>query len=193
MGDTYAIMALHRKRAHLAGEIEAAERTIVGLRKTLATLDATIRLFEPTSNPELIPAIRPTRRGLFFRHGEQMRLCVSALREAQGPLSARQVAVYAMQAKGLPLDNGPILASITVQLRVALHRLKAKGIVQEIISRPETWWELDGAGPEGRHATRSGAAEADPDADGADAGQVGQARDRGQGRAREGDADGSFD
>ncbi len=142
MGNIYAIMALRRKRAYLAGEIERVERGLADQRKTLATLDATIRLFEPASNPELISAIRPMRRGLFFRHGEQTRLCIAALREASKPLSARSVAAYAMEAKGLPLDNAPILASITVQVRVALHRLETKGIARRIISKPDAWWEL---------------------------------------------------
>jgi len=142
MRDTYAIMALRRKRAYLAGEIAQAERQLADKRKALATLDATIQLFEPTSNPELIPAIRPTRRGLFFRKGEQMRLCVAALRQAGCPLSARQVAERAMGAKGLPVDNAPILGTITVQVRVALGRLERKGTVRKIISRPDAWWEL---------------------------------------------------
>jgi hypothetical protein len=47
-----------------------------------APLDATIQLFAPATNRELIPAIRPIQRGLFFRQGEQMRLCLSTLREA---------------------------------------------------------------------------------------------------------------
>jgi hypothetical protein len=106
MPDTLAILALRRKRAHLAGEIEAAERRIAPLRATLAQLDAVIRLFDATGNPELIPAIRPVRRGLFFRHGEQMRLCLEALREAGEPLrGAQSVAEYAMLAKGLPVDD----------------------------------------------------------------------------------------
>lgn len=135
-------MALRRKRAYLAGEIARAEQVLAKQREALAALDATIQLFAPTTNPDLIPAIRPTRRGLFFRHGEQTRFCVSALREAERPLSARQVAVYAMQAKGLPTDNAPILASITVQVRVALGRLEGKGMIRKIISRPDAWWEL---------------------------------------------------
>jgi len=36
------------------------------LRASLAHLDAVLRLFDATSNPELIPAIRPTTRGTFF-------------------------------------------------------------------------------------------------------------------------------
>jgi hypothetical protein len=79
---------------------------------------------------------------LFFRHGEQMRLCLAALREAGGPISARQVAEYAMRAKGLPTDNAPILASIAVQMRVALGRLEDKGMVVKIMSAPDAWWAL---------------------------------------------------
>ncbi len=142
MGDAYAILALRRKRAYLAGEIAQAELQLADKRKILGTLDATIQLFEPTANPELIPAIRPTKRGLFFRHGEQMRLCVAALREAGGPVSARQVAEQVMVAKGLPTGNAPILASITVQVRVALGRLEAKGMAVKIIREPDAWWGL---------------------------------------------------
>src|SRR5271168_4273081 len=102
MRDTYAIFALRRKRAYLAAEIAQAERQLADKYRALKNLDATIQLFEPTTTPESIQAIRPTRRGLFFRQGEQMRLCRDALREAGGLPSARQVAEYAMRAKGLP-------------------------------------------------------------------------------------------
>jgi hypothetical protein len=142
MRDTYAIIALRRERADLAGEIAQAERQLADKYKTLATLDATIQLFAPTTNPELIPAIRPHRRGLFFRQGEQMRLCLDALREAGGPMSARQVAEHAMRAKGLPAGNAAIVGSVAVQVRVALGRLEARGLVVKIISAPDAWWGL---------------------------------------------------
>jgi hypothetical protein len=123
----------------LAGELTQAERQLADKRKVLATLDATIHLFAPATNPELIPAVRPTRRGLFFRLGEQMRLCLDALREAGGPMSARQVAEHTMLAKGLPVGNAPILASIAVQVRVALGRLEDEGMTVPFISEPDAW------------------------------------------------------
>ena len=43
MRDTYAILALRRKRAYLAGEIAKAERVIAKQRETLASLDTTWR------------------------------------------------------------------------------------------------------------------------------------------------------
>jgi hypothetical protein len=144
MPDTFAIIALRRKRARLAGEIEAAERRIVPLRATLAQLDAVIRLFEPTSNPELIPSIRPSRRNLFFRHGEQMRLCLDALREKRGPMQARSVAEYAMLMKGLPVDDKELRTTIIEQVRWGLSRLERRGLVRRVILAPEVWWELAG-------------------------------------------------
>jgi hypothetical protein len=142
MPDTFAILALRRKRAHLAGEIEAAERRIAPLRIALAHLDAVLRLFDAASNPELIPSIRPARRGLFFRHGEQMRLCLEALREAGGPMRARPVAEYAMLAKGLPVDDVEVRTVIIEHVRMALIRLERRGVVRKVIVAPEVWWEL---------------------------------------------------
>ena len=140
--DTFVIMGLHRKRARLAGEIEAAEGSLAKQREALAQVDAVIRLFDARSNPELIPAIRPTPRCLFFRHGEQMRLCVSALREAGRPLRAAAVARYAMLAKGLPVDDWRVDQEVADRIRIALGRLAKRGVVRRIVVAPETWWEL---------------------------------------------------
>jgi hypothetical protein len=144
MADTIAILALRRKRAHLAGEIQAAQNALARKRDTLATLDAVIRLFEPTSNPDLIPAIRPVgRRCLYFRNGEQTRLALLALREAGKPIAFRAVAEYALTAKGL--DPEPrVKAKIIEQIRHTLARLERKGMVRKLVDWPETWWELVG-------------------------------------------------
>ena len=142
MADTFVISGLHRKRAHLAGEIEAAQRILARQRETLATLDAVIRLFEPAGNPELIPAIRPSsRRNFYFRRGEQPRLCLSALREAGKPVSTRYVAEYVMQAKGLDVEPR-VETKIIENLRVVLARLAAKGITRKVVIWPDAWWEL---------------------------------------------------
>ena len=140
--DTFVIMGLHRKRSRLAGEIEAVERRLAVQREALAQVDAVIRLFEPTNNPELIPAIRPTPRCLFFRHGEQMRLCLAALREAQKPMTVRQIAEYAMLTKGLPVEHGAARTMIAGHTRTTLYRLAKAGTVRKIIDWPDTWWEL---------------------------------------------------
>ncbi|HVC61916.1 MAG TPA: hypothetical protein VND19_16340 [Acetobacteraceae bacterium] len=144
MPDSFAILALRRKRAHLAGQIDQAERRIDPLRAALAHLDAVLRLFDATSNPELIPTIRPTTRGTFFRHGEQMRLCLEALREAGKPMRVRSVTEYAMLAKGLPVDDARVREGIADQVRIALGRMEKRGLVRRVVREPEGWWEVVG-------------------------------------------------
>ena len=139
MRNTYAILALRRKRAHLAGEIEAAERAIARQRASLANLDAALLLFDAERDPTLIPSVRPIRIRLYFRHGEQIRLCLEAVREADAPLETRQVAAFAMRAKGLDTGDLELLAAIVVQVRVALHRLAAKGLIFRIGGKHCVW------------------------------------------------------
>jgi hypothetical protein len=143
MADTFVISGLRRKRARMAGAIEAAERDLGQRREELASLDAVIRLFSPQSDPELIPAIKPcSHRGLFFKHGEQLRLCFAALREADKPVSTRQVADWVLAAKRLDGTEGRVRAAITTQVRQSLIRMERRGTVRKIVAGPEAWWEL---------------------------------------------------
>jgi hypothetical protein len=142
MGDSYAIHALRRKRARLAGEILEAQKSLAKKRGTLTTLDAAIRLFEPTLNPTTITPIRPSRPCcVYFRHGEQMALALSALREAGKPITCNEVAEYAIGAKGLNPDHR-VRAQIVENIRAALARLAVKGLTRKIVKWPDTWWEL---------------------------------------------------
>ena len=125
------------------GEIEKAERALAAQRGDLANVDAVIRLFEPRSNPELIPSIRPvSRRNLFFRHGEQMRLACDVLRATEKPMRCRAIAEGVMMRKGLPMEDPTLIQTISLQVRVALFRLEARGLVRRIVKAPEAWWEL---------------------------------------------------
>jgi hypothetical protein len=127
MGNSYAVSALRRKRAHIAGEIEAAERALARQRAALANLDAALLLFDTERDPTLIGAVRPTKRGSYFRHSEQMRLCLAALREAPGPLSNREITAHGMRAKGLDPADEPLRVRISDQTRQLLKRLIKKG------------------------------------------------------------------
>ncbi len=69
-GTTFAISDLRQTRAGIAGEIAQANKALANLRRTLDTIDATLNLFGPATDPELIPPVRPLRRGLFFRRRE---------------------------------------------------------------------------------------------------------------------------
>lgn len=142
MPDTFATSALRRKRAHIAGEIAQLEKALAKLRRARDTIDATLNLFTPATNPDLIPPIRPYTSNLFFRNGEQMRLCLDALREACKPVRTLGVTAYVMEAKGLPSEDGKLRTAILDQVRKALYRMEKRGLVRRMMTAPETWWEL---------------------------------------------------
>jgi predicted nuclease with RNAse H fold len=123
MENIQAIFALRRRRAHLAGEISEAERRLVVTRAALTNIDATLLLFDTSSDPTLIPSIRAVRRGTFFRHGQQIRLCLSALRDATDALSVREVTEYVATAKGVDSADAPLRLTLERQVRDALARL----------------------------------------------------------------------
>ena len=70
MGDTFTISGLRRKRARVAGEIIQAQEIVARRTKELLAIDAVIRLFTPDCDPDMIPPIRPSTRGLFFQYRE---------------------------------------------------------------------------------------------------------------------------
>jgi hypothetical protein len=137
----YAIAALRHMRA-LAGEIEAVERAIAKQRETLATLDATLRLFHPDADPNHVTSIRPISRCSLFRQGEQRRLCREALRDAGAPLPTRLVAEYLMRAKGMDVADKKLRREMLENTRLVVARMEARGIARKITVEPEAWWEL---------------------------------------------------
>ena len=80
-------------------------------------------------------------RCLYFRHGEQKRLILTALREAGKPVSCRYVVEYALVAKGLDLPPRA-KANVTERVRATLANLTEQSLVRKLVSWPDTWWEL---------------------------------------------------
>src|SRR5215208_3127479 len=71
MADEIVVAALVRKRAELAGRIVHARAELDGMLASLAALDATLRLFDASAEPE---SIRPTP---FCPSDAALRLCRS--------------------------------------------------------------------------------------------------------------------
>ena len=108
MADEIAVAALVRKRAELAGRIDHARRELDGLLASLAALDATLRLFDPGIRVE---AIRPKahRPGNGQAPpGIETRDVLAALREAAGPLTAREIAARLLAQAGREADEATL-------------------------------------------------------------------------------------
>ncbi len=68
------------------GEMRECERRLRYLRETLGHLDATLKLFDPESNPKAICAKRTYKRVKLFGAGKLSRLILDALRKVERPL-----------------------------------------------------------------------------------------------------------
>jgi hypothetical protein len=84
------LAGLVKRRAQLAGDIEAAHEALRRMVLDLKNLDATILQFDPGYRVESIrpKAFRPPKD--WANRGEMTRLCLSILRQASEPLTSRQ-------------------------------------------------------------------------------------------------------
>jgi len=137
MGDTFIVSGLVRKRAHLAGEIEAVRQRLGRLREDLKTIDGMIRLIGTSGDPSLIRRIRPYQILGEFRYGEQTRLCLSILRTSAEPMSARQIAERITEQKGFPLETW-----FVVRVRSTVMRLTREGQLRKVGKRRSMKWTL---------------------------------------------------
>ena len=92
MTDSHVISALRLRRAEISGHIHDLEKRIARQRANLANLDATIKLFSPSTNPDAIPPKRAYRWTRYFASNELSRLVQDALRTEPGPLTSAEIA-----------------------------------------------------------------------------------------------------
>jgi hypothetical protein len=133
-----AVGALTRKRAELAGEIEAALVKVTRMRAELVHLDAVIRLLDPAAEPEAIRPKIPRNNGCdWFGRGELARMAFDALRDAPEPLAAMDIARAVLAKKGM--EPGDVVALRRVKNMVdATLRRREGGLVKRIVYGPRS-------------------------------------------------------
>jgi hypothetical protein len=140
MAEPHVINALRIKRAEISGYIHDLEKRIARQRVALANLDATIRLFSPSTNPDAIPPKRPYRRTRYFAHNELSRLVMDALRLATGPLSAGDIASAVLRAKGAAMDDEAFKVLVAERILGILRKLAKRGdVIKTGASRNAQW------------------------------------------------------
>jgi hypothetical protein len=92
MADPHVISALTAKRAELSGELIAAEKRVLQLRDDINSLDRTIRVFAPTSEPhtenDSMRTADPFRDRWFESGFLQRGVCEPLVPRLQGPAPA---------------------------------------------------------------------------------------------------------
>jgi hypothetical protein len=101
MAEPHVASALRAKRAEIAGHIHDIEKKLARYRVSLASIDATIRVFSPELDPDAIPPKRTYRRTRYFSKGELSRRCLDVLRKADGkPMPRAEWPPFRIKRKG---------------------------------------------------------------------------------------------
>jgi len=128
MGYDLTLQGLIRKRAELAGELEAVRAHAGGLLSALQHIDATIRVFNPAIDLEDLPEGSVPAPFTGFR-GEIQRFLIDELRKANHPLSTFDLADKIMEKRGLDPNDRIALNLIRKRTGYALAKLRKAGRV----------------------------------------------------------------
>lgn len=120
---------LVKKRAELAGEIEAGHNRLRQLVNDLEHLDATLRLVAPDMEIEAIrpKAFRPPDD--WSKRGQMSRLVLSILRQTKEPLTTREIAAQMLLERAMDTDDQRMLRTMTKRVATALRDQRDKGRV----------------------------------------------------------------
>jgi hypothetical protein len=136
----YALAALKNKRAELSSGIIELKRQLRHKQELIVHVDATLRLLDPSIEPDAIPSKRFIRRVKLFKHGELGRLIIDALRRADGgPLSTFDITSSVMAVGG---HDETARRALGPRVRGNLSYLNREGKVLKIGNMKETKWRL---------------------------------------------------
>jgi hypothetical protein len=128
--NSFVLPGLLKRRAELAGDIEAAHNALRRIILDLENLDATILQFDPTYQVETIKpkAFRPPKD--WANRGEMSRIVLSILRQAAEPLTSRDIALQMLVKRALDKNDQRLLRLMSKRVGVALRGQKDKGVVR---------------------------------------------------------------
>lgn len=120
MADPHIISTLRQKRSETSGEIADTERRLASLREDLASLDRTLRIFDPSVIPATIKPRLKRKTPSRFRSGEMTRSLLTILRNATEPMTVREIAVQVARELSLNTEDQVGMRSVTANVRNAL-------------------------------------------------------------------------
>ncbi|MEZ5932294.1 MAG: hypothetical protein R3F54_10130 [Alphaproteobacteria bacterium] len=129
MTDPIVVSSLIKKRSELAGLADAKRGELNAILRDLDHLDAVIKLFAPEKVPELIPVKRRASDRTFARH-ELTRRIFNMLREAERPMTARQITDRIVEDKGTDEPaaqlKGRVVRALKRQEKVLESRMEGR-------------------------------------------------------------------
>lgn len=129
MSTDAALKTLIAKRADLAADLEQRQAAVRVLRIDLEHLDGAIRLLDPSS---ALPAKAARKAGVAWSvdKGQFAAILFAKLRASQRPCSAKDVALYAMEDRGMNTADAELLKLMTVRACSSLRYYRNRGLIR---------------------------------------------------------------
>ena len=135
----HVVSGLIKRRRELSGDMLELLAQADALARDLEALDRTLRMFAPELTPEAIPARRSKPQPDWAIRGEVVRIILSALRQADAPLSTAALAIEVHQRRGL---SGEVTRLHLKRVRKCLDRQSVKGAVWRVSIGGVICWRL---------------------------------------------------
>jgi hypothetical protein len=141
--NAHAVSRLIGKRAELARMIADLEQELDQYRADLTHIDGALRVLRTDLDPTTIPPRRRYTRVQYFARNELSRLCMETLRLAAGePVTAEEITLRIMTAKGLDARDVRLRATVRVQAGAVLKRLHRQKIAAPSGKGVRATWRL---------------------------------------------------
>lgn len=127
-GYDHTISGLLRKRAELFNEAERLRDRLAEIKNDLAALDRTLLSFGYKG--DLDAAMPRQKRDVIFGQGELTRALIRELRDAESPMSSRDMARTVIALRGDDARDRRYLSEITKRVSKALRKLREDGRVR---------------------------------------------------------------
>ncbi|WP_287081508.1 hypothetical protein [Methylobacterium sp.] len=125
---TTTISGLIRKRAELFSEAERIRDRLAEIRNDLGALDRTLAVLGHTGN--LDDAMPRQKRQVLFGQGELSRSLMRELRDADGPMTSRELAQGILALRGDDVRDRRLISEVTRRVSKSLRAHREEGRVR---------------------------------------------------------------
>lgn len=127
----HTIAGLLTKRADLFNEAERLRDRLAEIKNDVGAIDRTLGVLGYKG--DLDAAMPRQKREVIFGRGELSRAIFDELRNADGPLSSRDIAREIVALRGEDARDRKYLSELTKRVSKALRAMKAEGNVQSAV------------------------------------------------------------
>lgn len=127
----HTISGLLSKRAELFNEAERIRDRLAEIRNDIDALDRTLNVLGYTG--DLDAAMPRQKREVIFGRGELSRAIYEELRDAEAPLSSRDIARSIVAMRGEDARDRKYLADLTKRVSKALRQMRQEGHARGVI------------------------------------------------------------